>query len=486
MSDRNPPYSIEAEQAVLGGLMLDPRAWADVAELLGEEDFYRADHQLIWRAISDLCNQGKPADFVTLVNYCQSNRIVDDVGGISYLGSLGNDTPSAANVRAYAAIVAERAMLRSLIALGGDIAESGYRPDGRSADELVLEAQRRVLDLDAGRGLDAEAAPIGDYARAWFARFEARRSSEAPPGLPTGLRDLDHEIIGLEPGDFCVIAGAPGIGKTVLGLQLLDDVAQRRLRGLGYSLEMPREQWQNRLVCRHAKVSMRHLRDPRGMDDVTVDAVTWAMGRISQLPLVIDDTPALQIARLRARALKQHARHPLSVLVVDYLQLMSGDRQKGDSRAAEVDSISRGLKSLAKELQIPVVALAQLKRAIAERDDKRPRLADLRESGGIEMDADLVLLLYRDELYNRHSASEGIMEVNIAKQRNGESGKTIELCYSGAFFTVSDYDGPSRREREANAEPPKPRKSKNPLVAALNGTKAQPTAASSGSNGAPA
>jgi replicative DNA helicase len=445
-----PPHSIEAEQAVLGGLMLDNRAWYDLADRITGEDFYRGDHQLIFRAITELCGTSKPCDFITLCEHLRHQGKLEEAGGVPYLGTLANDTPSAANVMAYAEIVRERSVLRTLIAAGGDIAELGFRPDGRGHAELIDVAEQKVFAI---RNKSAHAQ--GSYEMMPHLmdmveeRIEKMRTNPgALAGLPTGFDDLDKLTTGFHPGDLVIIAGRPSMGKTSFAMNIAEHVALYEKKGVAvFSMEMPADQLALRVLSSFARIDMGKLRSGE-LEDRDWDRLTSQGGLVREAPLYIDATGALSPLELRARARRMKQRHDIQLIVVDYIQLMQVPGTK-ENRTNEISEISRGLKALAKELQLPVIALSQLNRGVEQRDNKRPRMSDLRESGGIEQDADIVALLYRDEVYNKDSsADKGIAEIIIVKQRNGPLG-TVKAAFLGQFTRFENlahgygnYDGP--------------------------------------------
>lgn len=416
---RQAPYSIEAEQSVLGGLLIDNRAWNDIADRLGEADFYRADHQLIWRAISELVGAGRPCDFVTLTEHLRARNQLDEAGGLSYLGSLANDTPSAANVTAYADIVRERSVLRSLVAAGGDIAELGYRPDGRETAELIDHAEQKVFAIrERGAKAKSDYYTLPVVLDQVYERIDAvRRNPIGAAGLPTGFRGFDKATSGLGAGDLMILAARPSMGKTTLAMNIAEHVAFERKQGVAvFSMEMSAEQLGFRVISSRSGVALGSLRSG-DLNDTEMDALTWTIGRLRDAPLFIDETGGLSPMDLRAKARRLKMRENIQLLVVDYIQLMQVPG-KGDNRVQEISEISRQLKALAKELSIPIIALSQLNRGVEQRDNKRPRMSDLRESGGIEQDADLVVFIYRDWVYDK-SKDEREAEIIIAKQRNG-------------------------------------------------------------------
>ena len=434
---RQAPYSIEAEQSVLGGLLLDNRAWNDIADRLGEADFYRADHQLIWRGICDLVGSGKPCDFVTLSEHLRVRGLLEEAGGLSYLGSLANDTPSAANVIAYADIVRERSVLRSLVAAGGDIAELGYRPEGRETAELIDHAEQKVFAIRE-RGAKAR----GDYfglpavLDQVFDRIDkVRRNPMGAAGLPTGFIEFDNKTTGLGAGDLMILAARPSMGKTSFAMNIAEHVAFDRKEAVAmFSMEMSAEQLGFRVISSRSGIPLHKLRNGE-LNDQEMDQLTWTIGRLREAPLFIDETGGLSPMDLRAKARRLAMRENVRLLIVDYIQLMQVPG-KGDNRVQEISEISRQLKALAKELAIPIIALSQLNRGVEQRDNKRPRMSDLRESGGIEQDADLVVFIYRDWVYDK-SKDEREAEVIIAKQRNGPLA-TIPVRFIGANTKFED------------------------------------------------
>jgi replicative DNA helicase len=428
-----PPYSIEAEQSVLGGLMLDNRVWPDLAGYLSPEHFYREDHQLIYRAICELVGGNRPCDFVTLSEHLKNQGKLEEAGGLGYLGSLANDTPSAANVQAYAEIVRERAVLRGLVQVGGNVAELGYRPEGRHYSELLDVAEQQVQGLRSG----------AENARSTYfdmpelmSKLERkidhlRQNPGGLAGLSSGLKDFDAKTTGLHPGDLVILAGRPAMGKTSLALGIAEHVVLYERKSVAvFSMEMPAEQLAMRMVSSFARIPMGKLRSG-DLEDRDWDRLISQGSLIREAPLYIDETGGLSPLEIRARARRIKSRHGLGLIVVDYIQLMQVPGTK-DNRTGEIAEISRSLKAMAKELEVPVIALSQLNRGVEQRDNKRPRMSDLRESGGIEQDADLVVMIYRDEVYNESSPDKGIAEIIITKQRNGELG-TVRVSFLGQY-----------------------------------------------------
>ncbi|MES2491089.1 MAG: replicative DNA helicase [Pseudomonadota bacterium] len=438
-SPKLPPHSIEAEQSVLGGLMLDNRAWDNLADRINDGDFYREDHQLIFRGIAELCGTNKPCDFITLCEHLRHQGKLENAGGVSYLGTLANDTPSAANVMAYAEIVRERSVLRTLIAAGGDIAELGFRPDGRGHSELIDVAEQKVFAIrnkSAHGSTQYEMMPaLMDKIDAHIERMRLNPGGHA--GLPTGFDDLDKMTTGLHPGDLIIVAGRPAMGKTTFALNIAEHVALYEKKSVAvFSMEMPAEQLAIRVLSSFARIDLKKLRSGE-LEDRDWDRLTSQGSLVREAPILIDETGALSPLELRARARRMKQRHDIQLIIVDYIQLMQVPGTK-ENRTNEISEISRGLKALAKELKVPVIALSQLNRSVESRDNKRPHMADLRESGSIEQDADIVALLYRDEVYNnmertgRDSPDKGTAEIIIAKHRNGATG-TIKAAFFGQY-----------------------------------------------------
>lgn len=434
-----PPHSIEAERAVLGGLMLDNGMWEQIADRIKDSDFYRADHKILFRAIYDQAERGMPFDVITLSDWLKSHDLLEQAGGTAYLIELARQTPSATNVRAYADIVAERALLRDLIRTGGDLAGWGYMPEGRSVVELIDQAEQRVFALSergtrAGRGF----TPVSALLTAAVDRIdELFHAKNHVTGLATGITDFDERTAGLQPGDLVIIAGRPSMGKTSFAMNIAENVAisEKKVTAV-FSMEMPAVQLAMRLLSSLGRIDQSKLRTGR-LEDEDWPRITSAMELMSEAPLFIDDSAALSPMELRARARRLKREHGLGLIVIDYLQLMQvpGTRE---NRATEISEISRGLKSLAKELEVPVIALSQLNRGVEQRPSKRPMMSDLRESGSIEQDADMVVFLYRDEYYHEDSRDKGLAEVIIAKQRNGPTG-TIKAAFLQRYTRFENY-----------------------------------------------
>jgi replicative DNA helicase len=433
---RTPPHSVEAEQSVLGGLLLDNPAWDRIADLLGADDFYRHDHRLIFQAIGRLLEADKPADVVTVFEALQSSGRIEEAGGLVYLSSLAQNTPSAANIRRYAEIVRDRAVLRRLVTAGDEIATSALNPQGRDTRAILDEAESLVFRIaeEGARGrqgfveMDRLLTQVVERIQELF----ERANPSDVTGVPTGFADLDSKTAGLQPGDLIIVAGRPSMGKTSLALNFGEHVAlDQGLPVAVFSMEMGASQLAVRLLSSVGRIDQQRLRTGR-LQDGDWPRLTEAIRKMHDAPLYIDETPALTAIDLRARA-RRLARTcgKLGLVIVDYLQLMSAS-SVGENRATEISEISRSLKALAKELAVPVVALSQLNRTVEQRTDKRPVMSDLRESGAIEQDADVILFIYRDEVYNPESPDKGVAEVIIGKQRNGPIGR-VNLRFGGEY-----------------------------------------------------
>jgi len=420
---RLPPHSLEAEQSVLGGLMLDNDSWLHVSERLTFQDFYRRDHGAIFRAVEALANEGKPYDIVTLAEWLTTQGLLDSVGGIQYLAQLADNTPTAANIAAYADIVRDRSVLRELIKAGTEIAEAGFRPEGRATGELIDFAERTVFQIAerVSRGKRGFRA-IKDLLVGALDRIDLLFQRDNPiTGVPTGYYELDSMTSGMQPADLVIIAGRPSMGKTAFALNIAQNAAIKGdLPVAVFSMEMPSEQLAMRMLSSIGRIDQHKVRTGKLGDD-DWPRLTHAVGILSEAKLFIDDTPALSPGDLRSRCRRLAREQGIGMVVIDYLQLMQVPGN-AENRATEISEISRSLKALAKELNVPVIALSQLNRSLEQRGDKRPVMSDLRESGAIEQDADVIMFIYRDEVYNEDSPDKGIAEIIIGKQRNGPIG----------------------------------------------------------------
>jgi replicative DNA helicase len=436
---RTPPHSVEAEQAVLGGLMLDNAAWEQVADRIAEEDYYRTDHRLIFRAMSELSSQDKPFDAVTLSEWLQARGQLEQAGGLAYLATLVRDTPTAENVKAYADIVRERSVLRQLIRVGGSLADAAYRPEGRSTVELVDFAERSVFEIaERGDRMRRNYVPINQLMSKAMDRLDTLLHADSHiTGVATGITKFDELTAGLQPGDLVIVAGRPSMGKTSFAMNIAENAAiGGKVPTAIFSMEMSGEQLAMRMISSLGRIDQQKVRTGK-LDDTDWKRVSSAIALMSQAPVFIDDTGGLAPTELRARARRLKRDHNLGLIVVDYLQLMQvpGTRE---NRATEISEICRSLKSLARELKVPMIALSQLNRGLEQRDDKRPIMSDLRESGSIEQDADVIVFIYRDEVYNKESPDKGTAEIIIGKQRNGPTG-TVRSTFLGQFTRFENY-----------------------------------------------
>jgi len=433
-----PPHSVEAEQSVLGGLMLDSTALDKIADLITDDDFYRHEHRLIYRQVVRLSELAKPVDVITVAEALEIAGELDRVGGLPYLGGLAQNVPSAANVRRYGEIVRERSVMRKLAEVGTEIASSAYNPTGRDAAQLLDEAESKVFEIaEAGnKGKQGFMAmpPLLSQVVERIETLYGRDNQSDVTGMATGFNDLDRMTSGLQPGDLVIVAGRPSMGKTAFSINIAENVALDSNKPVAiFSMEMGAAQLAMRMLGSVGKLNQHDLRTGRLQDD-DWGRLTHALGKLNDAPLFIDESAALSALDLRARSRRLHRQHgELGLIVVDYIQLMSSNAGKAsENRATEISEISRSLKALAKELHVPVIALSQLNRSLEQRPNKRPVMSDLRESGAIEQDADLILFIYRDEVYNPDSPDKGKAEIIIGKQRNGPIGK-VELAFRGEY-----------------------------------------------------
>ena len=450
-SDKNveklkvPPHSIEAEQSVLGSMLIDPDSWDKVAELVTDTDFYNRSHQIIFRAITRLLNASNPIDLITVSEELEKHDELDDAGGFAYLGELAKNTPSSANVVSYAQIISERAITRELIGVAHEIAEVGYNPEGRdSADILDLAeskvfeiAERRTGENEGPRGVESILSKTIDRLE------ELVKTNKEVTGVTSGFTDLDKMTSGLQPSDLIIVAARPSMGKTTFAMNLVENAMMAEDKPvLVFSLEMPSEQIMMRMLASLSRVDQTKIRTAQ-LDDEDWARISNTMAMLKDKDcLFVDDSSGLTPMDVRSRARKlARERGGISLIMVDYLQLMRVP-SLSDNRTLEIAEISRSLKALAKELEVPVVALSQLNRTLEQRADKRPVNSDLRESGSIEQDADLIMFIYRDEVYHENSEYKGIAEIIIGKQRNGPIG-TCRLTFQGQFSRFDNYAGPA-------------------------------------------
>lgn len=436
---RVPPHSIEAEQAVIGGLLLVPESWDRVADRLVERDFYRRDHQMIFRAIGELQNKNMPPDAVTLGEWFETQGIAELVGGSRYILELANTTPSAANIIAYADIVREKSVLRQLIDAGTEITGSAFQPEGRSTQEILEKAEQAVFHIaEAGARGRQGFVPMRSAVKEAFQQLQQRYETRGSvTGMPTGFTDFDEMTAGLQPSDLIILAARPSMGKTALALNMAEYAALKTKKAVAvFSMEMSASQLAFRLISSLGRINQQHLRTG-DLQDEEWPRVTSAITLLSEAKIFIDDTPALSPVELRSRARRLKREHDLGLIVIDYLQLMSVPGNS-ENRATEISEISRGLKALAKELNVPVIALSQLNRSLEQRADKRPMMSDLRESGAIEQDADVIVFIYRDDYYNKESPDKGLAEIIIGKQRNGPTG-SVKLTFLGQYTKFENH-----------------------------------------------
>ena len=441
---RIPPHSLEAEASVLGGLLLDNSAWDRVGDLLSDSDFYRYEHRLVFTAVSTLVNANRAADVITVFENLQSLGKAEEIGGLAYLNSLAQYVPSSANIRRYAEIVRERAILRKLVSVSDEIATTALNTNGRPVPTILDEAEQKIFNIgEEGSRMRQGFQSMGNLVVELLDRVE--EMSQNPndiTGVPTGFFDLDRMTSGMQAGDLIVLAARPSMGKTALAINIAENVALKEgLPVAVFSMEMGASQLAIRIVGSIGRIDQGRLRTGK-LQDEEWPRLTEAVERLRNVSLSIDETPGLTPSELRASA-RRLARNcgKLGLVVVDYLQLMSGSSgSDGDNRATELGEISRGLKMLAKELQCPVIALSQLNRGVEQRTDKRPMMSDLRESGAIEQDADVIMFIYRDDYYNKDSKEPGVAEIIIGKQRNGPTG-TVKLTFLKPITKFESYAG---------------------------------------------
>ena len=441
---RIPPHSIEAEQSVIGGLLRDNAAWDRIADFMHADDFYRYDHRIIFEQMVRLINGGKPADVITVYEACNQLGKADDVGGLQYLNAMAQNTPSAANIRRYAEIVRDRGILRKLITVADEISGNAFNPQGKEVKQMLDEAESKIFAIaESGARGQQGWNPIQPLLTQVVERIDelySRENQGEITGVPTGFIDLDRMTSGLQPGDLVIVAGRPSMGKTAFSVNIGENVAiEAGLPVAVFSMEMGGTQLAMRMLGSVGQLDQHRLRTGK-LNDEDWPRLTHAIQKMNDAQIFIDETPALNPIEMRARA-RRLARQcgKLGLIIVDYLQLMQGSKP-GDNRASEISEISRSLKGLAKELGCPVIALSQLNRSLEQRPNKRPVMSDLRESGAIEQDADVIIFLYRDEVYNPDSPDKGTAEIIIGKQRNGPIG-AIRLTWMGMYTRFGNYSG---------------------------------------------
>lgn len=434
-----PPQSIESEQSVLGGLMLANESFDKIADIITEVDFYRRDHSLIFRAIADLSSQSSPFDVITLSERLDNLEQLENVGGLAYLSSLVQNTPSAANIKAYAEIVRERSILRQLVQVGTEVCTSVYSREGRSSAELLDNAEKLVFKIaDRGARSRGGFAPIKELLATAVERIDTLyHSTEMLTGIATGWTDIDNRTSGLQNSDLIIVAGRPSMGKTSFAMNIVEHATIKGgVTTAVFSMEMSSEQLAMRMMSSLGRIDQSKVRSGK-LDDNDWPRLTHAVSMLSEAPIFIDDTPALSPNELRARARRLKREHNLGLIVIDYLQLMQVSGTS-ENRVNEISEISRSLKALAKELNVPVIALSQLNRSLEQRPNKRPIMSDLRESGAIEQDADIIAFIYRDEVYNEDTPDKGMAEIIIAKHRNGPIGYD-RLTFLGQYTRFENF-----------------------------------------------
>jgi replicative DNA helicase len=432
-----PPQNLEAESSVLGGILLENDAINIVLELLRPEDFYRESHRKVFRAMIELTDRSEPVDLITLSEYLKSRGELDAVGGSAYLASLADFVPTAANIAYYARIVREKSILRSLIRTATDIATRGYEEQG-NVEEFLDTAEKVIFDISEKK-IKTSFVAVGDMIKDTLKTVEKLyERKEMVTGVPTGYEDLDKLTAGLQPADLIIVAGRPSMGKTALSLNIAANAAFAGVGVAIFSLEMAKEQLVLRMLCSEARVNNSKVRSGY-LSERDFPKLANAAGRLHEALIYIDDTPAISVLELRAKArrLVRDRTKKVGLIVIDYLQLMRG-MGGASNREQEISEISRSLKALAKELAVPVVAISQLNRRVEDRGDRRPMMSDLRESGAIEQDADVIVFIYRDEVYNQNSEEKGKAEIIVAKQRNGPID-TVELTFLNEFMRFENY-----------------------------------------------
>ncbi len=435
--DRVPPQNIEAEQSVLGAVFLAKEALITAIEILRPEDFYKASHQRIFQTMLDLYEKGEPVDLVTVTAELQDKKVLDEIGGVTYLTSLSSSVPTAANIAYYAKIVEEKSLLRRLIRTATQIANDGYGRDDE-VSEIVADAERYILEIAQNRN-SGGFTPIRDVLMETYERIEylSQRKGDIT-GIPSGYPDLDKMTAGFQRSDLIILAARPSVGKTAFALNVAQNVAARAGETVAiFSLEMGASQLVQRMICAEGNLDASKMRSG-SLEEDDWQKLTMAIGTLAKAPIYIDDTPGVTVQDIRAKCRRLQTERGLGMILIDYLQLIHG-RGRGENRQQEVSEISRTLKGIARELNVPIIALSQLSRSVEQRQDKRPMMSDIRESGSIEQDADIVAFLYRDDYYDKETESKNIIEIIIAKQRNGPTG-TVELAFLKEFNKFVSLD----------------------------------------------
>ncbi|MCP3026988.1 replicative DNA helicase [Halobacillus sp. A5] len=437
-NDRTPPHNIEAEQAVLGAVFLEPEAMSTAAEFLVPEDFYRASHQRIFEVMLTLSDRGEPIDLVTVTTALSNNKVLEEVGGVSYLSDIANSVPTAANISYYTRIVSEKSTLRGLIRTATNIVTSGFAEE-ENIEDVLNAAEKEILEVSQRKDSGAF-KNIKDVLIDVYDNIETLHNNDGnTTGIPTGYRDLDHITSGFQRNDLIIIAARPSMGKTAFALNIAQNVAVNSDENVAiFSLEMGADQLVSRMLCAEGNIDAQRLRTGQ-MESEDWNKLTMAMGSLSNAGIYIDDTPGIRVNEIRSKCRRLKQEHGLGMILIDYLQLIQGSANSKENRQQEVSEISRSLKGLARELNVPLIALSQLSRGVESRQDKRPMMSDLRESGSIEQDADIVGFLYRDDYYDQESENQNIIEIIISKQRNGPVGN-VELAFVKEYNKFVDLD----------------------------------------------
>lgn len=437
-NERVPPHNIEAEQSVIGAIFLEPEAFSTASEILIAEDFYRASHQRVFAAMMKLADRGEPIDVVTVTTYLNNVKQLEEVGGVAYLMQVAESVPTAANIEYYCRIVEEKGLLRRLIRAATDIVTSGFEKEDE-VENVLNEAEKSILEVSS-RNNSGSFKEIKDVLIDVYDKIEQLHESQGDvTGVPTGYQELDRITSGFQKNDLIIIAARPSVGKTAFALNVAQSVAVKTDEKVAiFSLEMGADQLVQRMLCAEGNIDSQRLRSGQLQPD-DWGKLTMAMGSLSNAGIFIDDSPGIRVSEIRSKCRRLKQEHGLGMIMIDYLQLIQGSAGSNENRQQEVSEISRSLKGLARELEVPLIALSQLSRGVESRQDKRPMMSDLRESGSIEQDADIVGFLYRDDYYDSESEKENIIEIIISKQRNGPTG-TIELAFVKEYNKFVDLD----------------------------------------------
>lgn len=438
LHDRTPPHNIEAEQSVIGAIFLQPESFSSASEILMPEDFYRASHQRIFAAMLQLADRGEPIDVITVTTYLNDRKQLEEAGGVTYLTQVAESVPTAANIEYYSRIVEEKALLRRLIRAATDIVTSGFEREDE-VDDVLNEAEKTILEV-SGRKNSEGFKDIKDVLIDVYDKIEKLHENQGDvTGVPTGYQELDRITSGFQQNDLIIIAARPSVGKTAFALNVAQNVAVKTDNNVAiFSLEMGADQLVQRMLCAEGNIDSQRLRSGQLQAD-DWGKLTMAMGSLSNAGIFIDDTPGIRVSEIRSKCRRLKQEHGLGMIMIDYLQLIQGSSGSQENRQQEVSEISRSLKGLARELEVPLIALSQLSRGVESRQDKRPMMSDLRESGSIEQDADIVGFLYRDDYYDTESEKQNIIEIIISKQRNGPTG-TVELAFVKEYNKFVDLD----------------------------------------------